>query len=276
MLEAFLNWLTEAPIWMIGGLLFAFMVAAAVVGYVLRIRADRALTDEQKKPENQEGYIVSAVLGLLALLMGFTLSIALDRFDARRVLVLHEANAIHTAYLRAQLLGETHRVRLSNLLVDYVDNRIVLAKARRAEALKLIGRNDELVTEIWAATAAAFDSVKDLDFSAALVEAANEVIEVDASRKASRAAHVPTEIFAVLLVYLMVTAGVLGHVLIGWRGQVAGGFLLVLLTTSLLMIVDIDRPTLGGIRESQGPMETLRATLKKQPPEVFDRWRDGS
>lgn len=47
----------------------------------------------------------------------------------------------------------------------------------------------------------------------------------------------------------------------------------MLLTLSLLLIIDIDRPTMGGIRESQGAMEALRASLKKQPPEVFDRWR---
>ena len=79
--------------------------------------------------KGQESYVVSAVLGLLALLLAFTFSLATDRFEARRVLVLEESNAIGTAFLRTQLLGEPHRARLSQLLIEYTDNRIVLAKA---------------------------------------------------------------------------------------------------------------------------------------------------
>ncbi|HEY0282010.1 MAG TPA: hypothetical protein VGC27_05250, partial [Rhizomicrobium sp.] len=67
--------------------------------------------------------------------------------------------------------------------------------------------------------------------------------------------------------------GVLGFVLAGSRAQLAAGFLLLLLTLSLLLIIDIDRPTIGGIRESQSPMEQLRNSLKSQPPTVYDRWR---
>jgi len=50
-------------------------------------------------------------------------------------------------------------------------------------------------------------------------------------------------------------------------------FLIVLFTLSLLLVLDIDRPTTGTIRESQRPMEDLRASLRNQPPAVFDRWR---
>jgi hypothetical protein len=68
------------------------------------------------------------------------------------------------------------------------------------------------------------------------------------------------------------TAGVLGYVLKGTRGRLAGLFLLALLTLSLLLILDIDRPTLGGIAESQRPMEQLRTSLT-QPPSVYDKWK---
>jgi hypothetical protein len=76
----------------------------------------------------------------------------------------------------------------------------------------------------------------------------------------------------VLLVYAVTTAGVLGYVLRGIAGKVVGVFLLALLALSLALIVDIDRPTLGGIVESQAPMEQLRGMLSA-PPSVFDRWR---
>ena len=99
------------------------------------MRSDRRrkATGSGLATDNQEGYIVSGVLGLLALMLGFTLAMAVDRFDTRRVLVLQDANAIGTTYLRAQLLDEPHRSRISRLLVDYTDNRIAACngEARR-------------------------------------------------------------------------------------------------------------------------------------------------
>lgn len=215
MVASLLGWLNDVPILLLGALLFASMAGAGLIGHALRLRANRIATYRHETADGQEGYIVSAVLGLLALLMGFTLSMALDRFEIRRVLVLTEANAIKTTYLRAQVLGEPHRARLSRLLVEYTDNRIALATAQPEEVKKLVVGNDQLLTDIWAATAAAFDSISNLDFSSALIEGANDLIELDAARKASRTAHVPTEIFAVLLFYLFSTAGILGYVLAG-------------------------------------------------------------
>ena len=80
----------------------------------------------KQEDHNQEGYLVGSLLGFLALLMAFSFSMALDRYEERRHLVIQEANAIGTAYLRTQLLDEPHRGRLSGLLVAYTDNRIAL------------------------------------------------------------------------------------------------------------------------------------------------------
>src|SRR5262249_34069271 len=129
------------------------------------------------------------------------------------------------------------------------------------------------LTDLWAATSAAFDTIKGLDFSSAYLETMNHMIDLDASRKAARLAHVPTEVLVVLSIYIVITGGVLGYVLTGFRGQIAGAFLITLLTGSLGLIIDLERPTVGGIVESQAPMELLLQSLKSQPPEVFDRWR---
>lgn len=250
------------------------LIAALLSGYAghqLRLRSDR--DGKGLGSDGQEGYIVSGVLGLLALMLAFTLAMAVDRFEARRVLVLEEANAIGTTYLRSQLLDEPHRSRLSRLLVDYTDNRIVLATAPREDVPRLLIMNDQLLTDLWAATSAAFDTVKTLDFSSSYLETMNNLINLDAARKAARLAHVPTEVLLVLSIYIVVTGGVLGYVLTGLRGQLAGAFLITLLTGSLGLIIDLERPTLGGIVESQAPMELLRNWLESQPPEVFDRWR---
>jgi len=277
MFTFFLDWTSQIPTWLLGLLLLAAALAAGSAGHKLRLRGDRRrkATGSGLATDNQEGYIVSGVLGLLALMLGFTLAMAVDRFDTRRVLVLHEANAIGTTYLRAQLLEEPHRARISKLLIDYTDNRIALAKARRGEGtqLQLLADNDRMLTSLWAATAAAFETISDLDFSSTFIDSVNEVINLDAARKASRLAHVPTAVLVVLSIYIVVTGGVLGYVLTGFRGQFAGAFLITLLIFSLAMIIDLERPTMGSIVESQVPMELLSETLKKQTPEVFDRFR---
>jgi hypothetical protein len=262
-------WLNDAPIVLIGLILLVCTRVAAAAGVWLRARNPSG----EKDTDSHEGYIVSAVLGLLALLMGFTFSLAIERFETRRALVVEDANAIGTAYLRAQLLGEPHRTRLSNLLVAYTENAIMLAKLPPAEARKRVATDDRLLNDIWAATAAGFDSIKGLDFSSTFVDSMNAMIDMDSSRRAARQAHVPSEVFGVLLIYLVGTAGVLGYVLGLGRARFAAVFLLLLLCLSLLLIIDIDRATGGGITESQGPMEALNRSLHGQDTAIFDRWR---
>jgi hypothetical protein len=275
MIATILDWLDDAPLSLLGALLLICMMAASFASYAVRRRQERSdgAKEDARRSEGQEGYIVSAVLGLLALLMGFTFSLATDRFETRRELVLQDANAIGTVYLRAQLLGEPHRTRLSHLLIEYTDTILALANAEPDGTAPLRARDDALLTDIWAAAAAGFDSIKQFDFSSTFVDSVNSMIDLDSSRRVARNAHVPTEVFAVLLVYLIVTAGVLGYVLSAQRGRLAASFLMGLLTLSLLLIIDIDRPISGGIHESQRPMEQLKASLKGQPMAVYDRWR---
>jgi hypothetical protein len=273
--SSFDAWLSKSTLLLLAVMLFGCMCLAAAAGVLLQ-RSRGVREAKGKEPDSgQEGYIVSAVLGLLALLLGFTFSMATDRFDTRRALVLQDANAIGTAYLRAQLLPEPHRGRTTGLLLRYADNRLALGKAApgSADQQRLLKTNDALLTDIWAATSAAFESIKGLPFSGAYLDSINTLIDLDQSRKTARLARVPTEVFAVLFIYLITTAGVLGYVLKGARGRLAAGFLLALLTLSLMLIVDINRPVLGGVSESQRPIEDLVKSLAAQPPAAFDKWR---
>ena len=275
MIAVLLDWSTRIPTFVLAALLLVAALAAAYAGRWLRRRSDRdrANTGPGLASDGQEGYIVSGVLGLLALMLGFTLAMAVERFEQRRQLVLEDANAIGTAYLRAQLLGEPHRTRISRLLVEYTDNRVALALVSRGDGPRLLAANDRMLIDLWGATSAAFPAIPNLDFATAFLDSVNKIVELDAARKASRLAHVPTEVLIVLSFYIVVTGGVLGYVLTGFRGQLAGAFLITLLIFSLALIIDLERPTVGGIIESQAPMELLRKSLESQPPEIFDRWR---
>lgn len=267
----FETWLAGMQLWQVGLIILAALIVSASFGYSARrwrdARAKKAPGDKEK---DQEGYLVSAVLGLFALLLGFTFALAVDRFDARRGFVLDEANAIGTTYLRAQLLEAPHRERISRLLVAYTDNRLELASTREPVPAPLLEANNHLVTQLWQATVAAFPSIRDYDFSSSFLDSMNTVIDLDTSRKAARRAHVPATVFVVLGIYGIGAAMVLGYVLVGTRGRLTAASVLALFSLSFLLIIDIDRPTLGTIRESQEPIQWLRATLAASPPAIFD------
>jgi hypothetical protein len=103
----FENWLSDADILVVAVTVSGAMYLAAALGAAVRARSDRLRP--QTTGGEGEGLVVSAALGLLALLIGFTFSLAVERLAARRLLVLEEANAIGATYLRAQLLDEPHR-----------------------------------------------------------------------------------------------------------------------------------------------------------------------
>ena len=115
-----LVWLESAPLLSVGVIVLGTDVGRSRH----RIRAANAPGQHRRRgrmktrDSGSEGYVVSATLGLLALLLGFTFSLAIQRFETRRELVLADANAIGTAYLRVQLLDEPHRSRLSGLLIE--------------------------------------------------------------------------------------------------------------------------------------------------------------
>lgn len=267
------EWLSGSPLLGLAIGTPLLMLIAVAIGSAAR-RSERR--GEAVGDEGLESSMVQAVLALLGLLMAFTFALAIDRFETRRVLVLQEANAIGTIYLRVQLLEEPHRARLSRLLADYTENRLLLGEAVRGQNAQLLAKNDALLVDLWAATVAAVPSVRDPGVSTTVIAGMNSLIDMDAARKMARLARVPPAVFGVLFTYLVVSAGVLGYALQGRRGGVVASFWLGLLTLFLLLVFDIDRPTSGGIREEQTAMVQLQASIRAQPPGVFDRFGAGT
>ncbi|HZI88156.1 MAG TPA: hypothetical protein VFD48_15090 [Pyrinomonadaceae bacterium] len=122
-------------------LVLSLMLAFSEIGFRIGLRLYAAKNDARK---GQIGGIQGAVLGLLGLLLAFTFAMAVDRYDTRRGLVLKEANAKSTTYLRASLLPDTHQPPIKDLLRHYVDTRLeywplVDDPAKLAEGMRLIG-----------------------------------------------------------------------------------------------------------------------------------------
>ena len=275
MLEPFSNWLSLAPLWAIGLAIFGGLIAAVLIGETIR-RHRKTETPRKGSADaesSEQAITLSSVLGLLALLVAFTFSIALDRFDTRRANVLLEANAIGTTYLRAQLLEQPHRARISKLLTDYTDVRLAAATVSPGPRQRaLLATSDRLIVDLWTATVAASPSMRPYSFSHSFLDTMNNLIDMDAARKAGRQAHVPAAVFLALFLYQFVAAAVISYVVSGRTSRRTAWVLFALFGLLLLLIIDIDRPTSGAITESQEPMLQLQAFLKAQPPESFDRF----
>src|ERR1700761_847878 len=95
-------WLQDAPLWLIGLAMLAVLMVAHDVGIVVSRHWPPAADD------TRNGYLGSAALALMGLLMAFTFSAAQERFNLRQRLVTAEANAIGTAYLRTQLMDQPY------------------------------------------------------------------------------------------------------------------------------------------------------------------------
>ena len=118
----------DTPPWVLGLVLFVGLLLAREIGQHLRERRKAQAGEAQG-----DAFAMTSVLGLLALLLGFTFSIALSRYEARRELVVKEANAIGTTWLRMQMLDADERARMEALLRRYVDARIAFGSARSAD-----------------------------------------------------------------------------------------------------------------------------------------------
>ena len=131
----------------LGLLIFGVVLGTTLLG-VAAGRRLRAHADALREPV---GVLQAALLGLVALILAFGLTLAVGRYDARRAAVVETANAIGTTYLRAQTLREPMRTRSLEELVRYTDATILLSKAvpGSAAARAAIADGERLQRSLW-------------------------------------------------------------------------------------------------------------------------------
>jgi hypothetical protein len=254
----------RTPIWLFGVGTFVVLCLTAEAGFRLQQWLDRPASAEEVR-RGGVGQILGVSLGLMSLLLSFTFSIAVNRHDARRVLVLGEANAIGTAWLRADLMAEPYRTSLEQTLKDYVQVRVGFYEAGEDQA-KLDAveqKTDALQRQLWATTGQVVRSSANTELSTALMEAMNKMFDLAPAQKAALAAHVPIPVLTTLSVLLLASALMMGAVLgdLGQRHLLMTLMLLAVLSAVMTLIIDIDRPRQSAVRVNPGPMLDLRQTL---------------
>jgi hypothetical protein len=253
----------EIPEPVIFVVLWLALIAVEGVGWRVGQRY-REGADEAAR--SQVGSLQAAVLGLLALLLGFTFSMAADRFDARRELIVEEANSIGTAHLRSDLVSEPARGSLKTLLERYVDTRVAFYTSGGDETKRRAAEVDgeRIHAQLWPlATAEA--RREPTPTAALLVEALNTLIDLHASRVAALSNHVPSIVIWMLLVVAVLSAAITGYTS-GFSTRhyrLPAMIVMLLIAAVTLVIIDLDRPRRGLIHSGQTAMLELQRKMKQ-------------
>lgn len=253
--------LHSLPLWAVAILMVALFLSAREIG--IRLYRKYGAKRPREPASDANDYIIGAIFGLLAFMMGFTFSIAIDRFDTRRGIVSEEANAIRSTYLTASMLNEPHAARIQDAVRQYAHSRIAPDGIWKAENDGMLNRSRQLRLRVWTEARAGALPIRDTDLGTYLVESANETMNIGARRELVARSHIPTRILDVLMLYTLVSSGVLGF-LIGdeRRGlRQASSLLLILYSVAFILIIDLDRPQAGTVKVPQTALEELIKSL---------------
>jgi hypothetical protein len=238
---------------------FAAMWLASIAGLGLRSLAAR--------PSGERGedfnIVVGSTLSLLALLIGFSVSMAASRYDQRRNLEATEANAIGTEFKRATLLPPQDAARVRTLLSAYLDQRIQFFESQDdAEQARINARTDQLDAALWEAVRA--PTVAQPTAVTALVAAGmNNVLDSRGYTQAALWNRIPPAAWV-----LMATIALCGNVLLGYGSRESrwwrklGLVLPVCASVSFLLIADIDAPHHGLIRVMPQNLDSLARSIR--------------
>jgi hypothetical protein len=220
---------------------------------------------QDRMPGEQEGptnMLVGSILALLAFLLAVTMSMASDRFDTRRGLVLDEANSIGTTYLRAGYLPEPASSQIRELMREYVPLRIVVTNQKDVAAS--IQRSQAILSETWKIAEGVAKTTDQGDLTSTFLESLNETIDLHETRiTAGLYARVPETVVLLLIGGSALSLGMVGYSagLTRRRGLLNALVLVFALGAVLMIVVDLDRPREGFIQVSQQPLIDLQRQI---------------
>ena len=174
------------PLWMVFVVSAIIIVASIEVGFLLARRQHRRGGEAQKITT---GPVVAASLGLLAFMLAFTFGAVMSRFDDRKQLVLEEANAIGTAFLRIDSLPKQEKDQMQRILYDYITLRIEAVQSNDLEYLEqALITSAQMQNEMWS-VAMSVAQRNPTPISALLVESLNQLIDLHQKRITVLAYH---------------------------------------------------------------------------------------
>ncbi len=241
----------------------AALFAAIVIFNELGFRVGRYIqtrTDTEVKALT--GAIQASILGLLALLLGFTFSMSMQRFDNRSMALIDEANAIGTVMLRVQLLPEQYQNQADRLLQDYTSLRVAIGQldlTRLEERNAFNKKIASLQNELWLLAISATNDDPRPVTTGAFVKSLNDLIDSQGKRNALLQMQVPEVVLILLFIVFISSGGIMGYSsgLSGKRIVAPISLVSLLITLIVFIIIDLDRPKRGLIQVNQSLMTDL-------------------
>ncbi len=250
----------SVPIWAV--LLATIVLVFLAIEVGLRLGKTRRLQGGGKLEVS--GAMVGAAMGLLAFMLAFTFNGAAGRHDARKTLIIEEANAIETAWLRAGFLADPYRTDSRGLLRDYVDLRVKAARGE-VEIAEALRGSEALQEKMWA-LAVEVGQKNPASITAGLfIQSLNEVFDLHLKRVTVAIRNrVPPTTWITLYLLMAVGMAMMGAQLAqsGTRHFGIELALAVSFSLVLLLITDLDRPQQGFITVSQQALTELQTKLK--------------
>ncbi len=244
------------------GLLLALILFAYEVCFRIG-RYYQQKTDKEVKA--QTNAIQTGILGLLALLLGFTFNMSLQRFDNRSYAVIKEANAIGTSILRTKLLPAPYDSLNYNLLQKYVDLRIEISALDLTETAerKIINqRTDEIQSKIWENSIKAAEIDPRPVTTGYFITSLNDLIDARGERNAILQRHIPEVILFLLFIVFIIGGALMGYTSgLGLkRAYIPTIMFTVLIVLVVFIIIDLDRPKRGLIEVKQDSLIELQSS----------------
>jgi len=224
--------------------LFVAMLVCMEAGF--RLARRRVAPDDGK----ETGLVEGAIFALLGLLVAFTFSGAAERIDQRRALIVDEANAVGTAYLRLSLLPLPVRNSLQASFRRYLDGRLAAYRALPdiEAAMQHIRAVEPIQREIWTT---AVDATRD-DPTARLLllPAINDMFDIAAKRTAAARMHPSPIVFGLLFGLALLSSLIAGRAMSGHgaRPLLHAVVYSIAMTAAVYVIVDMEFPRFGLIR----------------------------
>lgn len=238
----------------------AITIVSAIVaecGYRLGCWWQNRTSDEKAGPT---AMIVGSLLGLMGFLLAITMGMASDRFDRRRELVLAEANSVGTTYLRAGYLPQPASSEIRELLRDYVPLRITETYDLDETRLR-IARSIELHAKLWSIAEELARTTPDSDVLALFIDSLNQTIDLHETRvTVGIYARVPETVIVLLVLGSMLTLSMVGYNAgLSLRRSPPSALVLILVLSSVItLVVDLDRSQGGFLKVNQQPLIDLQ------------------
>ena len=225
--------------------LIAGVVAAHELGFWLG--SSTRSTDEPF--DRQVGLVRASTAALVAFLIGFSFSGAASRFIERQDIIVKEANALGTAYLRADVIAEPQRSELKGALREYTADRVRLLSGKERDQIQpLLAKVGGLHERMW--RSAIKGTQDNAPLMGVVLPSINEVIDLHSTHLALARRHMPLPIVVVLLGSAAIGVGLLGfgNGRVGRRFSLLDSVYGVVLAVALWMTIDLDYPGIGIVR----------------------------